>query len=395
MAEPQGAGACANAAQAAEWDGPAGAHRTRYAAVFDAEPRPHNERLRAAAGIAPRDRVLDVGCGTGQTTRDAARAATDGSALGIDLSAQMLEHARRIAAEEGLANVSFLQADAQVYQFPVASFDVAISRFGTMFFADPVAAFGNVGHALRPGGRLVLMVWQGHPRGSRRQQPRAAACGWPAPVLARRPGRRRRHPGHGRLRRYQLHRRARAGLLRPGPCRCPRRGARPAQQQGHARGPGGRGGRAGAGPVARHAGRASGSRRRVLRRARLDHRSPAPLRIPAHDPVWSGCRLRPAGGARDESGSRERAAGHRGSGPAGWAGQRARCSAPYRSSATSPRTRGRARRLGRHWQRGPPGRQGPPAPARRGPAYPARGACCHTRVGCGRPMRARPRGRRQ
>jgi SAM-dependent methyltransferase len=164
MTEPQGAEACANAAQAAEWDGPAGAHRTRYAAVFDAETRPHDERLRAAAGIALRDRVLDVGCGTGQTTRDAARAATDGSALGIDLSAQMLDHARRLSAKEGLANVSFLQADAQVHRFPVASFDVAISRFGTMFFADPVAAFGNVGQALRPGGRLVLMVWQARDR---------------------------------------------------------------------------------------------------------------------------------------------------------------------------------------------------------------------------------------
>jgi SAM-dependent methyltransferase len=164
MAEPHGAGACANAAQAAEWDGPAGAHRTRYAAVFEAETRPYNERLRAAAGTAPRDRVLDVGCGTGQTTRDAARAATDGSALGIDLSAQMLDYARRLSAEEGLANVSFLQADAQVYRFPVGSFDVAISRFGTMFFADPVAAFGNIGHALRPGGRLVLMVWQARDR---------------------------------------------------------------------------------------------------------------------------------------------------------------------------------------------------------------------------------------
>ena len=164
MAERQWAGACANVAQAAEWDGPAGAHRTRYAAVFDAETRPHNERLRAAADIAPRDRVLDVGCGTGQTTRDAARAATDGSALGIDLSAQMLDHARRISAEEGLANVSFLQADAQVHQFPVGSFDVAISRFGTMFFADPVAAFGNLAHALRPGGRVALMVWQARDR---------------------------------------------------------------------------------------------------------------------------------------------------------------------------------------------------------------------------------------
>jgi len=63
--------------------------------------------------VAPRDRVLDIGCGTGQTTRDAARAAVAGSALGIDLSAQMLDHARRLSREEGLANVSFLQADAR------------------------------------------------------------------------------------------------------------------------------------------------------------------------------------------------------------------------------------------------------------------------------------------
>ena len=164
MAEPQGAAACANAEQAAEWDGPAGAHRTRHAAVFDAEARPHNERFRAAAAVSARDRVLDVGCGTGQTTRDAARAAVDGNALGVDLSAQMLDHARRRSREEGLTNVSFLQADAQVHRFPAASFEVCISRFGTMFFADPVAAFSNIGHALRPGGRLVLMVWQARDR---------------------------------------------------------------------------------------------------------------------------------------------------------------------------------------------------------------------------------------
>jgi SAM-dependent methyltransferase len=162
MPEPQGAGV--NAQQAAEWDGPAGAHRTRYAAVFDAEARPHNERFRAAAGVTPSERVLDIGCGTGQTTRDAARAAVAGSALGIDLSAQMLEHARRISREEGLTNVGFEQADAQVHAFPAGGFDVAISRFGSMFFDDPVAAFGNIGHALRPGGRLVLMVWQARER---------------------------------------------------------------------------------------------------------------------------------------------------------------------------------------------------------------------------------------
>jgi SAM-dependent methyltransferase len=164
MAGPQEARACANAEQAAQWDGPAGAHRVKHAAVFDAEDRAHNERFRAAAAVAPRDRVLDIGCGTGQSTREAARAAAAGSALGVDLSAQMLEHARRISREEGLRNVSFRQADAQVHQFPAGAFDVAISRFGSMFFADPVAAFGNIGRALRPGGRLVLMVWQARDR---------------------------------------------------------------------------------------------------------------------------------------------------------------------------------------------------------------------------------------
>ena len=177
MAEPQERRACANAEQAAEWDGPAGAHRTRYAAVFDAETRPHNERFRVATGVAPGDQVLDVGCGTGQSTRDAARAAVAGSALGIDLSAEMLEHARRVSREEGLGNVGFEQADAQVHAFPAASFDVAISRFGCMFFADPAAAFGNIASALRPGGRLVLMVWQARERNAWSTTIRAAIAG--------------------------------------------------------------------------------------------------------------------------------------------------------------------------------------------------------------------------
>jgi SAM-dependent methyltransferase len=174
---PQEPRACANAEQAAEWDGPAGAHRTRYAAVFDAETRPHNERFRAATGVGPADHVLDVGCGTGQTTRDAARAASSGRALGVDLSARMLEHARRISRQDGLRNVTFEQADAQVHAFPAGSFDVAISRFGSMFFADPVAAFGNIGHALRPGGRLVLMVWQAREHNEWTTAVRAAIAG--------------------------------------------------------------------------------------------------------------------------------------------------------------------------------------------------------------------------
>ncbi|MFC4372592.1 class I SAM-dependent methyltransferase [Nocardia halotolerans] len=127
---------------------------------YDAELRRHNAHFRAAARVGVRDRVLDVGCGTGQTTREAARAAIEGSAVGVDVSEVMVEHARRISEEQGPANVSFQLADAQTHPFPPASFDLCISRFGTMFFADPVAAFTNIGRALRPGGRLVMLVWQ-------------------------------------------------------------------------------------------------------------------------------------------------------------------------------------------------------------------------------------------
>jgi len=153
-----------NAEQAAQWDGPAGEHRIRHADVFDAEASRHNARFRAAAGVGPRDRVLDIGCGTGQSTRDAARAAVAGSALGVDLSAQMLEYARRLSAREGLRNVTYLQADAQVHRFPPEHFDLCLSRFGAMFFADPAAAFANLRRALRPGARLVLMAWQDRDR---------------------------------------------------------------------------------------------------------------------------------------------------------------------------------------------------------------------------------------
>jgi ubiquinone/menaquinone biosynthesis C-methylase UbiE len=127
---------------------------------YDAELRLHNELFRAAARVGPRDRVLDIGCGTGQSTREAARAAVDGSAVGVDLSAPMLERARQLIDDQGLPNITFQQADAQVHRFPTAHFDLCISRFGTMFFADPVAAFTNIGRALRPAARLVLLVWQ-------------------------------------------------------------------------------------------------------------------------------------------------------------------------------------------------------------------------------------------
>jgi SAM-dependent methyltransferase len=131
---------------------------------YDAELRLHNELFRAAARVGSRDRVLDIGCGTGQSTREAARAAINGSAVGVDISAPMLELARRLSDEQGLANITFQQADAQVHRFPPAHFDLCISRFGTMFFADPVAAFANIGRALRPAARLVLLVWRARDR---------------------------------------------------------------------------------------------------------------------------------------------------------------------------------------------------------------------------------------
>jgi SAM-dependent methyltransferase len=76
----------------------------------------------------------------------------------------MIVRARELAQAEGLGNVVFEQADAQAHSFPKERFDLAISRFGTMFFRDPVAAFANIGRALRPAGRLVMMVWQEHER---------------------------------------------------------------------------------------------------------------------------------------------------------------------------------------------------------------------------------------
>lgn len=131
---------------------------------YDAELSRYNVRLRAAAGIGTDDRVLDIGCGSGQTTRDAARSATSGSALGVDLSRPMVDRARRLRGEEGIPNVTFDLADAQVHPFAPRDFTVGLSRFGTMFFTDPVAAFTNIGRALRPGARLVQVVWQDNDR---------------------------------------------------------------------------------------------------------------------------------------------------------------------------------------------------------------------------------------
>ena len=127
---------------------------------YDAELRAHHVHLSAAYGIRPGDEVLDIGCGTGLTTREAGRAAAPGRVVGVDLWARMLERAQELAAIERLENVTYELGDAQGHRFDPERFDVAISRFGTMFFSDPGAAFANIASALRPHGRLVLLVWQ-------------------------------------------------------------------------------------------------------------------------------------------------------------------------------------------------------------------------------------------
>jgi SAM-dependent methyltransferase len=131
---------------------------------YDLELQHHNKVLRRSYGIRAPDRVLDVGCGTGQTTREAARLATAGAVLGIDRSEEMIERARVLARAAGLHNVDYQCADVERHALPRERFDVAISRFGTMFFDDPVAAFSNIRSALRPDARLVMMVWQSHDR---------------------------------------------------------------------------------------------------------------------------------------------------------------------------------------------------------------------------------------
>jgi SAM-dependent methyltransferase len=150
----------ANTEQLAAWNGEEGDHWSAHEERYDAAARGYSGFLADLAAVERGEQVLDVGCGCGASTRDAARAAVGGAAVGIDLSSQMLAVARRRAVEQGLDNVSFVHGDAQVHEFPAATFDVVMSRFGVMFFADPVAAFTNLADATRPGGRVALIVWQ-------------------------------------------------------------------------------------------------------------------------------------------------------------------------------------------------------------------------------------------
>ncbi|XMA38636.1 class I SAM-dependent methyltransferase [Streptomyces albogriseolus] len=151
-----------NTHQFEAWNGYEGRHWAEHQARYDALNDSLNGPLLDAAALHGTDTVLDIGCGNGHVTRLAARSAH--RVVGIDLSTPMLERARATAETEGLTHVTHVQGDAQVHPFEPATFDVALSRYGVMFFADPVAAFTNIAGALRPGGRLAFVCPQSFDR---------------------------------------------------------------------------------------------------------------------------------------------------------------------------------------------------------------------------------------
>ena len=150
----------ANAAQRRYWNTVAG---PRWVASPGFRERRNQESLAlllARLGLTGGESVLEIGCGTGALTAPVAEAIGEGGRLvAVDISEPMLGAARQRVVERGLRNVTLSHGDAQVFEFEPAVFDLATSRMGVMFFADPAAAFRNIKGALKPGGRLVFACW--------------------------------------------------------------------------------------------------------------------------------------------------------------------------------------------------------------------------------------------
>jgi SAM-dependent methyltransferase len=148
-----------NAAQAEYWNGSSGRRWTERQEMQDAMLRPISDRLLATALPQTGERVIDVGCGCGATTIEVARrVAPEGDVLGLDISAPMLERARQRAPAD--LPLSFALADATIHDFAPGAADLVVSRFGVMFFADPVLAFANLRKGLRRGGRIAFACWR-------------------------------------------------------------------------------------------------------------------------------------------------------------------------------------------------------------------------------------------
>jgi len=151
----------ANPEQRTYWNEQAGPVWVANQARLDEQIRPHGELALDALAPSRGERVLDLGCGCGETTLAlAARVAPGGSVLGVDLSEPMLARARERTAAAGVRALEFLAADVQTADLGPARFDAAFSRFGVMFFAEPAAAFANVARTLVPKGRLAFVCWR-------------------------------------------------------------------------------------------------------------------------------------------------------------------------------------------------------------------------------------------
>jgi SAM-dependent methyltransferase len=143
------------------WNGSAGEKWVRLEAILDEQLRPFGDAVLAAARLKVGEHILDIGCGCGATTLDAARSVgSAGIATGVDISRPMLARAAARARTLGLGQARFECADAQTQPFPSASVDAVISRFGVMFFDDPKVAFTNLARTTKRGGRLVFVCWQ-------------------------------------------------------------------------------------------------------------------------------------------------------------------------------------------------------------------------------------------
>lgn len=188
--------ATANTAMGQYWNEVAGPRWVARAGLQEARNIEVAALLQREAAPQPGERVLDVGCGTGATALPFAAAVAPGGpkgghVTGIDISEPMLEQCRKNLAAQGIANVSLLRADAQVHSFAPDSYDLLISRFGVMFFADPVAAFANLYTGLRRGGRLCMAVWASIAENMHWKIPFEVAVkhlGQPAPASPTEPG---------------------------------------------------------------------------------------------------------------------------------------------------------------------------------------------------------------
>lgn len=149
----------ANEQQREHWNGSESEHWVTHADRYDRQLEPFVGPLLDRLGIRPGDRVVDIGCGCGATTLEAAQRGAE-RVVGIDISAPMLAVARERARAAGVATVEFVVADAQTHRFEASSVDVVASRFGVMFFDDPLAAFTNLHGALAAAGRLGFVCWQ-------------------------------------------------------------------------------------------------------------------------------------------------------------------------------------------------------------------------------------------